>query len=70
MIDELKAMIPGLEEKEHAVVFEAAHAIGEAVGRKLQILDMIRELEEARKVVDIKGKPVETTARNPKPEKR
>jgi hypothetical protein len=70
MIDELKAMIPGLEENEREAVFAGAHSIGEAVGRKLQTLDLIRKLEEDRKVVSISGKPVETTARNPKPEKR
>ena len=34
------------------------------------VLALIRKLEEDRKVVVINGKPVETTARNPKPETR
>lgn len=72
-IDKLKEMLVDLEEKEHGVIFESAHALGEIVGRKAQTADLIRKLEEdriERKVVEIGGKPVETTARNPKPEKR
>lgn len=69
-LDDLKEMAKNLEQKERETVFEAAHAIGEAAGRKSQVLDMIRKLEEERKVVDIAGKPAETAARNIGPEKR
>ena len=34
------------------------------------VLALIRKLEEDRKVVEINGMPIETAARNPKPEKR
>lgn len=70
MLDELKAMLNDLEQKERETVFEAAHAIGEAAGRKRQILEMIRKLEDERKVVDIAGKKVETAAKEPQTEKR
>lgn len=70
MLDELKAMLNDMEQKERETVFEAAHAIGEAAGRKRQILEMIRKLEEERKVVEIAGKKVETAAKEPQTEKR
>ena len=69
-IDKLKEMLKNLEEQEHGTIFEAAHSLGEIVGRKAQTADLIRKLEEDRKVVDIAGKSVETAAREPKPEKR
>ena len=69
-IDDLKKQLQELDEKEHGTIFEAAHALGEIVGRKNQTADLIRKLEEDRKVVDIGGKSVETASRNPKPEKR
>jgi hypothetical protein len=34
------------------------------------VLALIRKLEEDRKMVEINGRSVETTARNPKPETR
>lgn len=70
VIDDLKAMARELEQKEREVVFEAAHAIGEAAGRKHQVLDLIQKLENERKSVDIAGKTVETAALDRKPEKR
>ena len=70
MLDELKQLAQELEEKEHGVIFEAAHALGEIIGRKAQTLDLIRKLEEDRKVVEVAGKPVETASKDPKPEKR
>ena len=70
MLDELKQYLKELEEQEHGTIFEAGQALGEVVGRKNQISDLIRKLEEDRKVVDIGGKPVETTSKEPKPEKR
>lgn len=63
-------MLKELEEQEHGVIFESAHALGEIVGRKVQIADLIRKFAEDRKVVEIAGKPVETTARKPTTEKR
>ena len=70
MLDELKQLAQELEEKEHGVIFEAAHALGEIVGRKAQTADLIRKLEEDRKVVEIAGTPVETAAKGNKAEKR
>jgi len=34
------------------------------------VADLVRTLEEGRRVVDIVGNPVETASRNPQPEKR
>jgi hypothetical protein len=70
MLDELKQYLKALEEQEHGTIFEAGQALGEIVGRKNQISDLIRKLEEDRKVVDIAGKPAETAAKGKKPEKR
>ena len=70
MLDELKQLAKELEEQEHGTIFEAAHALGEIVGRKAQTADLIRKLEEDRKVVEIAGKPVETAAKGNKAEKR
>ena len=69
-IDGLKEMLKNLEEQEHGTIFEAAHSLGEIVGRKAQTADLIRKLEEDRVTVDIAGKPVETAARKPNSEKR
>ena len=66
-IDDLKEMLRNLEEQEHGTIFEAAHALGEVIGRKAQTADLIRKLEEDRKVVEIAGKPVETASKDPKP---
>lgn len=70
VIDDLKAMAKELEQKERETVFEAAHAIGEAAGRKHQVLDLIQKLESDRKAVDVAGRPAETAALDRKPEKR
>ena len=69
-IDNLKEMLKNLEEQEHSTIFEAAHALGEVIGRKAQTADLIRKLEEDRKVVEIAGTPVETAAKGNKTEKR
>ncbi len=70
MIDDLKKLARELEQKEKETVFEAAHAIGEAAGRKLQVLDLIQRLESDRKETEIAGVKAETAAKEPKIEKR
>ena len=69
-IESLKKTVRDLEERERGTIFEAAHAIGEAGGRKAQAIELIQKFEEDRKVVEVAGKPVVTTARDPRPEKR
>ena len=69
-IDKLKEQARNLDEAEHEAIFNAGQMIGEAIGRKSQVLDLIRKFEEDRKVVNIAGKSAETAAKDPKPEKR
>lgn len=69
-ISMLREMLAGLEEKEHETIFEAAHALGEAVGRKRQTADIIRKLEEVRPTVDRGGVKAETGLHAVTPEKR
>ena len=44
-VDELRQMLQQAEEVERETVFEAAHAIGVANGRKLQLIELIQGLE-------------------------
>ena len=44
-VDELRQRLQRAEEVERETVFEAAHAIGVADGRKRQLVELIQELE-------------------------
>lgn len=70
VLDILKEQLVNLLAAEKQTVFDGAVAMGEAHGRVLQVQDLIRKLEDDRKVVNIAGTPVETAARNPQSEKR
>ena len=65
-MDDLRQMLTSAEEAEK----DALHSLGVARGYQEALRDVLRKLEEDRKVVEIAGKPVVTTARDPRPEKR
>jgi len=70
MLDEFREMLANLKAQEKQAIFDHAAVLGEIHGRVLQMEDLIKKLEEERKVVDIAGKSAETTARDNQPEKR